>query len=106
MLKRGLEIDEEAFGPEHFEVATDLNNLAELYRTQGKYTEAEPLYQPALAIYEQELGATHPDTARILNNLALLYDDQERYREAEPLYQRALMICERTLGLADVLIEG
>ena len=29
--------------------------------TQGKYAEAEPLYQRALAIYEQALGPTHPD---------------------------------------------
>ncbi len=32
--------------------ATSLNNLAELYRAQGKYEQAEPLYQRALAIRE------------------------------------------------------
>ncbi len=37
-------------------MATDLNNLAELYRAQGKHTEAEPLYRRALAIVEKALG--------------------------------------------------
>jgi tetratricopeptide (TPR) repeat protein len=31
-------------------VATDLNNLATLYRTQGRYGEAEPLYLQALEL--------------------------------------------------------
>jgi tetratricopeptide (TPR) repeat protein len=38
------------FGEEHPDVAASLNNLAELLRTQGKYDEAEPLYQQSLAI--------------------------------------------------------
>ena len=75
-----------------------LNNLALLYRNQGKYEQAEPLYQRALAIRERVLGAEHPDTARSLNNLALLYRNQGKDEQAEPLYQRALAIRERVLG--------
>ena len=75
-----------------------LNNLADLYHTQGRYAEAEPLYQRALAIREQALGPDHPDVALSLNNLAALYRAQGRYAEAEPLYQRALAIGEKTLG--------
>ena len=36
-------------------VATSLNNLAVLYRVQGRYAEAEPLYQRSLAIKELSL---------------------------------------------------
>ncbi len=80
--------------------ATRLNKQAfELYQ-QGRYAEAEPLYQRALQIYEQSLGDTHPDVATTLNNLALLYHDQGNYAEAEPLYQRALQIYEKSLGNA------
>ena len=64
----------------------------------GRYGEAEPLYQRALAIYEEQLGPDHPDTATNLNNLASLYDSMGRYGEAEPLYQRALAIGEAQLG--------
>jgi tetratricopeptide (TPR) repeat protein len=79
-------------------LATSLSYLAELYRSQGRYAEAEPLYRRALQITEQQLGAEHPDTATSLNNLAGLYRSQGRYAEAEPLYRRALQITEQQLG--------
>ena len=79
-------------GAEHPDTAHCLNNLADLYRNQGKYEQAEPLAQRALAINERVLGAEHPDTATSLNNLALLYRDQGKDEEAEPLSQRALAI--------------
>ena len=41
-----------------------LNNLANLYADQGKYEEAEPLYQRALAIREKVFGLDHPFTKR------------------------------------------
>ncbi len=75
-----------------------LNNLAELYREQGKYAKAEPLYVRALAILERHVGAEHPETARILGNLAVLYKMQGKYAQAEPLYVRALAIREQQLG--------
>ena len=79
-------------------LATSLGRLAALYRSQGRYGEAEPLYRRALQIREQQWGADHPDTATSLNNLAVLYLSQGRYGEAEPLYRRALQICEQQLG--------
>jgi tetratricopeptide (TPR) repeat protein len=50
-------------GPAHLDTASSLNNLAWLYQQQGKYAEAQPLYQRALAIREQQLGPDHPDVA-------------------------------------------
>ena len=82
----------------HPDTAQGLNNLAVLYRKQGKYEQAEPLYQRALAINEQQLGSDHPDTAQSLNNLALLYRKQGKYEHAEPLLRRLLSISERQLG--------
>ncbi|MFZ1028611.1 MAG: tetratricopeptide repeat-containing protein, partial [Limnoraphis robusta] len=95
---RVLEIRERLLGENHPDVATSLNNLAELYRDQGRYNEAEPLYQRSLAISEKALGENHPHVATTLNNLALLYSDQGRYSEAEPLYQRSLAIRQKALG--------
>ncbi len=88
----------EAFGPDDPRLATSLNNLAELYRAQGRYGEAEPLHTRALAIREKALGPGHPDVAQSLNNLAGFYNTQGRYAEAEPLYQRSLAISEKALG--------
>ncbi len=72
--------------------------MAELHSDQGKYAEAEPLYQRALDIWEQQLGPEHPLVAYALNGLAILYKEQGKYVEAEPLYQRALRIREQKLG--------
>ncbi len=90
--------DAEAFGPQDPRLATSLNNLAELYRLQGKYAEAEPLNKRALAIRKRSLGPAHPDVANSLNNLAGLYHQQGKYDEAEPLYKRSLAIVEKALG--------
>ena len=42
-------------------------------QSQGRYAEAQPLYERSLAIWEQTLGADHPSVATSLNNLAGLY---------------------------------
>ncbi len=97
-LECALHIREQSLGSEHPDVASPLNNLAELYRAQGKYAEAEPLYQRALHIREQSKGPEHPDVASPLHGLAILYKEQGKYAEAEPLYQRALHIREQSKG--------
>ncbi len=75
-----------------------LNSLGTYFFSCGQYSEAEPLYQHALAINEQQRGPNHPETARSLNSLANLYTKQDKYEQAEPLYQRALTIREHMLG--------
>jgi len=72
-------------GPDHPDVATSLNNLAELYGTQGKYAEAEPLYNRALEIDEKFLGSDHPTTTTIRNNLAEIYKKMGEDEEAKKL---------------------
>jgi len=49
-----------------------LYNLAALYLAQGKYAEAEPLFQRALAVREKALGPEHPDTITVIENYAEL----------------------------------
>ena len=61
-----------------------MNNLASLYRDQGKYAEAEPLYMEALAGHKKALGHDHPDTLTTMNNLAMLYQNESKYADAEP----------------------
>lgn len=43
---------------------------------QGKYPEAEPLYERSRAIREKVLGPDHPNVAGVLNNQATLLKDQ------------------------------
>ena len=65
---------------------------------EGKYSEAVPIAQRALALREKALGPDHPDVATTLHNLAALYYNQGRYADAEPLYKRSLAIGEKALG--------
>ncbi len=73
-------------------MATSLNNLALLYATQGKYAEAEPLYQRALGIVEKALGPEHPHVAQSLENYAALLRKTGRDDEAVKLEARARAI--------------
>lgn len=85
------------YGAESAEYATQLNNLAALYKAQGRLNEAEPLYKEAVVILRAALPEGHPDIATDLNNLAGLYQAQGRLNEAEPLFQEALTICRIAL---------
>ncbi len=79
-------------------LATSLHALAELYRRQGAYSKAEPLYEYELSIREQTLGDGHPDIAATLFAMAALCHAQGRYGVVEMLYQRALQALKKTLG--------
>lgn len=48
--------------------------------TQGKYAEAEPLYERSQVILEKVLGSDHPNVASLLNNRAMLLKNQVRAR--------------------------
>ena len=76
----------------------DLNNLALVYRAQGKYSEAEGLFKRALAIREKALGASHPTWAKPSLTSRIVYRDQGKYGEAEGLFKRALAITEKAIG--------
>ena len=52
--------ESEGFGPQDPRLATNLNNLGELYRLQGRYAEAEQHYKWALAVLEKALRPAHP----------------------------------------------
>jgi tetratricopeptide (TPR) repeat protein len=98
LLDRALAITEKAFGPEHPEVATRLNNLALLLRYQGDHAAAQLLLDRALAINEKALGPEHPHTATTLDNLASLLQAQGDLVKAQPLFERALAINENVFG--------
>ena len=91
-MRRALAIDERSYGPDHPDVARDLNNLAQLLQATNRLGEAEPLMRRALAIDEGSYGPDHPDVAIDLNNLAALLKATNRLGEAEPLLRRTAQI--------------
>jgi esterase/lipase superfamily enzyme len=76
---------------------TLLNRQIAQLKAAGKYAEAIPLAQKALALAEKK-GATSPDVANALDTLASLYEAQNNYAEAEPLLKRSLAIREQAPG--------
>jgi tetratricopeptide (TPR) repeat protein len=59
-------------GENHPYVASSLNNLALLYDSQGRYSEAEPLYLEALDLKKQLLGDNHPHTQTFYRNYLMM----------------------------------
>ncbi len=86
----------EGFGPQDPRLAGSLNDLANLYRAQGKYAEAELLVKRSLAIWEKILPPDDLSVAPGLNLLGVLDFRQGKYAEAESLLKRSLTIWEKT----------
>jgi tetratricopeptide (TPR) repeat protein len=78
--------------------AEKLNSAVTRLYEEGKYKEAIPLAERALAIREKVLGAEHPQVAQSLTNLAALYDGKGDLANAERMYRRALTIYGKAFG--------
>ncbi|GAB4459172.1 MAG: hypothetical protein OHK0037_04110 [Elainellaceae cyanobacterium] len=71
-MGRSLAIREAQLSADHPDTATSLNNLAGLYESMGRYTEAEPLYLRALPILFSRLGQDHPTSQTVRKNFEKL----------------------------------
>lgn len=98
VLIEAIDIAEQAFGPDHLEVATPLNNLAVCYKYLARYLDAGPLYQRALLITERALGPGHPDVATIYHNLGGLEHAARNWSRGEPFARKSVRIRTRALG--------
>ena len=84
-----------------------LNEAQDLYKRStaltraGKYAEALPLAQQALASAEKALGPDHPELVFPLIQLATLYGKQNRYADAEAASKRALALSEKAFAPGD-----
>lgn len=74
---------------EHPSYATNINNLASLYKGMGQCNKPLPLYQHALVIRRKVLGEEHSDYAKSLNSVALLYNNLSNPAAASPLLVQA-----------------
>jgi CHAT domain-containing protein/tetratricopeptide (TPR) repeat protein len=81
-----------------FREAEQLNQRAVRLFQEGRYAEAIPLAERALALVEKVLGPNHISVAGALNNLASMYFGINDFVRAEPLFRRAIEILEKTLG--------
>ena len=80
------------FGPDDIEVATDIGNISELYRVQGRFDEAEPLFERTLTIQKNFLGPDNRDIVPTLEGYASLLRAADRTVEATKFEARAAFI--------------
>jgi len=78
--------------------ASRLHKRVEKLYGEGKFGEAVPLAERALALRETALTPMHPDVAESLDDLGVIYLAQGAYTKAEPLLVHALDIREKALG--------
>ena len=79
----------EKFGEKDNKLATSLNNLANCLRKQGRYEEADPIYQRAIVAKEKSDGPFHEGLVSILENYATMLRACNRESEAEKHAKRA-----------------
>jgi serine/threonine-protein kinase len=75
--------------PSNVLVVSSLNNWARLLQAQGKYVEARPYFERALATAQQQAGGMYT-VARVLDDFALLEFDVGNYQAAGEKAGRAL----------------
>ena len=74
---------------------TYLNMAGRIAQEVGRYAEARPFLEEALAIREKALGPDHPDVAAEPQQPGGALPRPGPYPKAEPLFQRALTIREK-----------
>ena len=74
-------------------LAQALEGLAGLSARQGKFVEAETLFNKALAL-KTESGIEGPELCTVLLPLARLYFSEEKMEQGESTLKRALTLCE------------
>jgi TPR repeat protein len=87
--ERYLVLAKSSYGDEHPKYAAGLMSLAEIYFSQARYDEAEPLLKRSLAVREKALGSDDAEVVTALNRLAALYEAQGRYTNAREWYAKA-----------------
>jgi tetratricopeptide (TPR) repeat protein len=97
--QRGLQLRIEAVGPDHADVARDLNAIGALHHDGGDTAAAVSAYRRALEILEKTLGPEHYEVGMTCANLAVSTAAGGDAAAARRLYERALQILDSTLGV-------
>jgi tetratricopeptide (TPR) repeat protein len=96
--ERALAIAEKAFGPEHPNVATVVNNLGLVLEDLVDLPGAKAAYERARRIDDKAFGPEHPNVATVVNNLGLVLKALGDLPGAKAACERALRIDEKAFG--------
>jgi tetratricopeptide (TPR) repeat protein len=79
----------------HPELVSELQKLADMYVSMGRYACAEPICWKILEIQHRLNGALHPDVAKTLLTMGKLHEAQDSLEFAEQFYVAALWILDQ-----------
>ncbi len=98
--QKAIDADTQQFGADSPRIAIDVLNLAWLYRDriESKRSQAEPLFERALAIREKSLGPDAPQVAEVLSDEALLFFYEGKSERGVSIALRALAIQKKATG--------
>ncbi|KAK3287759.1 hypothetical protein CYMTET_4744 [Cymbomonas tetramitiformis] len=97
--REALLVAEGAKGPEALKlIGRCLNQMSNLLKEQGKFQEAIPHQERAVAVGREVLGEEHPTVASRLISLADMTSAEGRYLDARLAYEQAIDILLRVHG--------
>jgi eukaryotic-like serine/threonine-protein kinase len=96
--QRALALYEEAFGPDHPQVAKTLSNMSLSALSQGRADDARAYALRALAIREAVLGPNHPDVAHVHSSLGTIAFETGAVEQALFHYEQALASSTAAFG--------
>jgi tetratricopeptide (TPR) repeat protein len=97
--------EEKTRGLENPKTLQLLDILAALYKWNGHFDEAVPLYERAVVLKQAVYGNRHPYVAKAMMELAEVREDQGRDGDAARLYEQSLPIMEGAFGSEHAEVE-
>lgn len=104
LMTRALDYKKKELGESSSELVYYLNDLGQLYCSNGEFYKAELNYRRALNILKTTEINNNLDIAMIMDNLGVNCLGINNFKEAEQLLQQALTIREKFLGPYDVFV--
>ncbi|KAJ5532209.1 hypothetical protein N7494_008761 [Penicillium frequentans] len=99
MASRSRKFRLKYLGEESEEALASTGILAEAYRFEGRWEEAEHLEVQVMEVSKAKLGVDHPSTLTSMANLAVTYRNQGQWEEAEHLEVQVMEISKTKLGV-------
>ncbi len=93
------------FGFEHVYCAIVLEGMGDMYRKEGRLSDAKKAFQQVRSIRAATYSKDHPEYGKVLLDLSLVYRDEGRYAKAQALCQQATTMIDKGLGQNSVEIS-
>jgi tetratricopeptide (TPR) repeat protein len=98
LLLELLEFTTRRNGPKHVDTIITRNEVAESFRRQRLYSEAEKMHLETLGICQEEFSPHYPVTLAVMSNLAMIYYWQMKEEQAADLMYQVYLAEAEALG--------